>query len=120
MKLKDLIDILITLSGVINVFAFVAYNKKRISKITNALEAAYSIEINPARKRQIAALLDNYGSFFGYVLGFPNPQKHGYLYSNPSLQKSYQSSKPVFIYFGVFLVGFILLNLYLDTILFSF
>ena len=111
MEQRELIDSLATLSMVVHIFAFVIYNKWRVNSIINYLTIRVGNEQNLLRKRQLAELLDNYTSPFGYVFGFPAFQTYTYLYSNSSFLSFYKKAKFIAIYFCAFLILFISLEI---------
>lgn len=112
----ETLDALTTLFGVINIFAFVFYNKYRLHKIITFLAMYTYNNSNTLQKRQISDLLSNYTSFFGYLLGFPNKKSYKYLYLNMNFNMYYQRCKLFNYYFLSSLFIFVVLKVYFYNI----
>jgi hypothetical protein len=108
-----ILDALLTLLGVINVFLFVFYNKYRLNKIIYFLTIYIGSDINEGNKNKVKSLLNNYTGYFGYMLIFPDKKEYNFLYYNSFFTNFYKKCKLINCYFLAFLTLFVIGKVYL-------
>jgi hypothetical protein len=109
----SILDALLTLLGVINIFLFVSYNKYRLNKIIYFLTIYINSDVNKENKNKVKRLLNNYKGHFGYILFFPNKREYDFLYCNSFFTNTYKKCMLINFYFLAFLILFVISKIYL-------
>ncbi len=81
----------------IHIFAFVAYNRYRITQLIKYISLSRGRELS---ERDFSELLDGYTSFMGYSKFSPNMKDYPSLYTNREFAAFTKRSKNIMIYFA--------------------